>query len=82
MKLVEKILSNKEYSEKVAAMTAEEFMHEIGKRGFELEAEKAVQIYQQVKLSVAGGELDDDQLDVISGGWASNTYLHPNQSGC
>lgn len=66
MKLIEKILSNREYCEKIAAMTVEELKAELASRGVELE--NIEKFYNTVKLSVAGGELSEDDLDTITGG--------------
>lgn len=85
MKLIEKILSNREYCEKIAAMTLEEFKAALAQRGAELkDVEKA---YRIIMVSVAGGELDDEELEAVAGGMAvtmCELYEGPfgNSSGC
>ena len=67
MKLIEKILANREYCEKIAEMTLEEFQAALAARGAEVpDAEKA---YRMIKSSLAEGELDDGDLEAISGGF-------------
>lgn len=67
MKLIEKILANREYCEKIAAMTLEEFKEALAQRGIEVpDAEKA---YRMIKSSLVEGELDDGDLDAVAGGY-------------
>lgn len=66
MKLIEKILTNKEHCEKIAEMSLEEFQAALAQRG--LEGNNAEKIYSAVKTSLVGGELDDDDLAMVAGG--------------
>ena len=65
-KLIEKILTNKEYCEKIAEMTLEAFAEELKKKGVELP--NVEKVYNMIKTSVAGGELSDDDLETVAGG--------------
>ena len=65
-KLIEKILTNKEYCEKIAEMTLESFREELTRKGFELN--NIEKVYNTIKISVAGGELSDDELETVAGG--------------
>lgn len=73
MKLIEKILANKEYCEKIAEMSLEDFKAALSQRG--LDEKNAEKIYSAVKTSLVGGELDDDDLALVAGGaWCSCSY--------
>ena len=65
-KMIEKILADKEYCAKVAGMSLEEFKAELAQRGLDLA--KAEACYKAVKISVAGGALEDDDLEAVAGG--------------
>ena len=65
-KLIEKILTNKEYCEKIAEMTLESFREELTRKGVELN--NIEKVYNTIKISVAGGELSDDELETVAGG--------------
>ena len=68
MRLIEKILTNREYCERIAAMTLDEFKAALAQQGLELkDAEKA---YRIIMASVAGGDLGDDDLTAVAGGMA------------
>ena len=85
VKLIEKILSNREYCEKIAEMSLEEFRAELAERGMELkDAESA---YRIIKTTIASGELDEEALTAITGGMAvtmCELYEGPlgNNSNC
>lgn len=66
LKLIEKILSDKENCEKIAAMTLEEFKEALAQRG--LEIKDAERVYSTIRTSVAGGELDEEDLNAVTGG--------------
>ena len=80
VKLIEKILSNRKYCEKIAEMSLEEFQAALAQRG--LEAKNAEKIYSAAKTSAAGGELDDDDLNLVSGGACSMCECAPGYSAC
>jgi len=80
VKLIEKILSNREYCEKIAEMSLEEFQAALAQRG--LEEKNAGKIYSVIKTAVAGGELDEDDLLQVSGGACSMCECAPGYSAC
>ena len=65
-KLIEKILTNKEYCEQIARMTMDSFREELAKKGIELN--NIEKVYNTIKVSVAGGELSDEELEAVAGG--------------
>ena len=66
IKLIEKILTNKEYCEKVADLSLEAFREELAKQGIELN--NLEKVYNTIKTSVACGELSDEDLEAVAGG--------------
>lgn len=66
MNTIKSLLSNKEYCEKIAAMTLEKFKEELSRRGIELPDPEHT--YRMIKTSIASGELDEDDLAAVSGG--------------
>ena len=80
MKLLEKILANKEYCAKIAEMSLEEFKEALAGRG--LEIQNVEKIYSTVKTSLAGGALEDDDLDAVAGGACGMCECAPGYSAC
>ena len=66
VKLIEKILTNKEYCEKIIEMTFEEFEAELARLG--VQVKDAEMIYNTVKTAAAGGNVADDDLEAVTGG--------------
>ena len=65
-KLIEKILTNNEYCEKIAEMSLEAFREELASKGIELS--NIEKVYNTIKTSVAGGEISDEELEAVAGG--------------
>ena len=66
LKLIEKILTNKDYREKVVDMSTEDFTAALAQHG--LNIPDAEELLCKLKETISVGELSDSDLESISGG--------------
>ena len=66
LKLIEKILTNNEYREKVVDMSIEDFKAALAQQG--LNIPDAEELLRKLKETISVGELSDSDLESISGG--------------
>ena len=79
MKLLEKILTNDAYCEKVAQMTLEDFQTALAEHDVSVQNTEA--LFRKLKEAIAGGALSDDDLAGVAGGVVACNYKDlPN--GC
>ena len=66
LKLMEKILTNRESCKKIVDMSVEDFKAALMQRG--IDTENAEDLLRKLKETISGGELNDSDLEIVSGG--------------
>ena len=72
MKLMEKILTNDVYCEKIIHMTLEDFQAALAEH--DVSVQNAEALFRKLKDAIAGGELSDEDLAGVAGGALACNY--------